>query len=85
MPEVNQRIGRFTVDFLWREQRLIVEVDAWTTHRGAQAFEDDHQRDLELGRHGFRVLRFTAAQIRRQSRAIADSLRAELRMAGFFR
>ena len=84
-PEVNQRIGRFTVDFLWREQRLVVEIDAWTTHRGAQAFEDDHQRDLELTALSYRVLRFTATQVRNQPHAVARSVRAELRVAGFFR
>jgi very-short-patch-repair endonuclease len=84
-PEVNQGIGRFTVDFLWREQRLIVETDAWTTHRGSQAFEDDHQRDLELTGLGYRALRFTAAQIRHQPAAIAAALRRELGLAASFR
>jgi very-short-patch-repair endonuclease len=84
-PEVNQPVGRYTVDFLWRDQRLVVETDAWTTHRGSQAFEDDHQRDLELRALGFRVLRFTAAQIRNQPHAIAKTLRAELGLAGYAR
>jgi very-short-patch-repair endonuclease len=84
-PEVNQRIGRFTVDFVWREQRLVVESDAWTTHRGFQAFEDDHRRDLELMAVGYRVLRFTAAQIRNHPSAIAAALRAELGLAVSFR
>jgi very-short-patch-repair endonuclease len=84
-PEVNQKIGRFTVDFLWRRQRLIVETDAWTTHRGSQAFEDDHQRDLELTALGYRVLRFTAAQIRHQPAAIATALRPELGLASLDR
>jgi very-short-patch-repair endonuclease len=80
-PEVNQRIGRFTVDFLWREQRLVVETDAWTTHRGAQAFEDDHQRDLELAALGYRVRRFTAVQIRERPADIAGALRRDLGLA----
>jgi very-short-patch-repair endonuclease len=77
-PEVNQRIGRYTVDFLWRGQRLVVEVDAWTTHRGSQAFEDDHQRDLDLRAQGFRVLRFTARQIRLDPKAVAAAVRTKL-------
>jgi hypothetical protein len=28
-PEVNARLGRWEVDFLWREQRLVVEVDGY--------------------------------------------------------
>lgn len=34
MPEVNVRIGRHLVDFLWREQRLVVETDGYRYHRG---------------------------------------------------
>lgn len=32
-PEVNVPIGRFTVDFLWRRERLIVETDSYVTPR----------------------------------------------------
>ena len=37
-----------TVDFLWRDQRLIVEIDGYIYHRGRQAMRDDNDRDLEL-------------------------------------
>jgi very-short-patch-repair endonuclease len=50
MPEVNVPIGPYTVDFLWREWRLIVETDGWPAHRGRQAFEDDRVRDAYLVR-----------------------------------
>ena len=79
-PEVNQRIGPFTVDFLWRSQRVVVEVDAWSTHRGRQAFEDDHERDLFLGARGHRVQRFTDRQIRRNPKAVAALVRNKLGM-----
>jgi len=78
-PEPNVRIGRFTVDFLWRRQRLVVETDAWSTHRGSQAFEDDHERDLELVAWGYRVRRFTRRQVEEQPQAVASSVRAALR------
>jgi very-short-patch-repair endonuclease len=58
-----------------------VETDAWTTHRGSRAFEDDHQRDLELAALGFRVRRFTATQIRTQPAAVAAAVRRELGLA----
>jgi very-short-patch-repair endonuclease len=45
LPEVNVKIGPFTADFLWREQRLVVETDGWHAHRGRQAFLDDRERD----------------------------------------
>jgi hypothetical protein len=47
-PEVDVRVGPYLVDFLWREQRVIVEVDGYRAHAGRQAFEDDRARDAAL-------------------------------------
>jgi very-short-patch-repair endonuclease len=79
-PAPNQRIGRYTVDFLWREQRLVVEIDGWSAHRGHQAFKDDHERDLDLGAQGYQVLRFTPEQLRENPRAVAALVRNKLGM-----
>jgi hypothetical protein len=62
-PEVNVRVGRWEVDFLWRSQRLVVETDHWTYHRGSVAFEDDHARDLDLRVAGYTERRFTDRQL----------------------
>lgn len=62
-PEVNASVGPSEVDFLWREQRLIVEADGGATHATPTAFEDDRRRDAELTAGGWRVLRFTWRQI----------------------
>jgi very-short-patch-repair endonuclease len=75
---VNARIGRFTVDFLWREQRLVVETDGYAAHRGRQAFLDDRQRELELSLLGLRVRRFSGDQIAREAPAVAASVHREL-------
>ena len=66
------------MDFLWREQRLAVETDAWSSHRGRQAFEDDHERDLELEALGYRVRRFTRRQVEEHPGAVAASVRRAL-------
>jgi hypothetical protein len=63
-PEVNVRIGKWRVDFLWRAERVVVETDFFDYHRGSVPFEDDHQRDLDLRRAGYAVRRYTGAQIR---------------------
>ncbi|MFN8162356.1 MAG: DUF559 domain-containing protein [Solirubrobacterales bacterium] len=77
-PEVNVRIGSREVDFLWREHRVVVETDGYRYHRGSTAFEDDHDRDLELHTEGFDVLRFTYRQVtstpERVGAAIDESL-----------
>ena len=73
-PEVNVRIGSRLVDFLWRDRRLIVETDGYRYHRGKAAFEDDHDRDLELRRLGYDVLRFTFRQVAEHPSDVADLL-----------
>ncbi|HWC07650.1 MAG TPA: DUF559 domain-containing protein, partial [Solirubrobacterales bacterium] len=62
-PEVNVKVGKYTVDFLWPEHKLAVETDFFDYHRGSVAFEDDHQRELDLRRMGYVVRRYTGAQL----------------------
>ena len=68
------RIGRWTVDFLWRGRRLVVETDSYLYHRGEIAFRDDHERDMGLRRLGYVVHRYTEAQIRDRPDEIAMEL-----------
>jgi very-short-patch-repair endonuclease len=78
-PEVNVGVGRFTVDFLWRREGLVVETDGYAAHRGRQAFEDDHARELELHALGYRLRRFTDRQVEHQPRAVARAVADALR------
>jgi len=73
-PEVNVRIGRWTVDFLWPDEGLAVETDSYRWHRGAVAFEDDHARDLDLRRLGYSVRRFSEHQVRERPTHVAADL-----------
>lgn len=77
-PEVNVKVDRFEVDFLWREQRLIVEVDGWDAHRTRSAFEEDRARDAHLSALGYEVLRFTWRQIQRDRAVVARTIRTIL-------
>jgi very-short-patch-repair endonuclease len=77
-PEVNNKLGRWEVDFLWREAKLVVEVDTWTYHRGSVAFEDDHQRDLDLRQQGYAIHRFTDLQLESAPERVAADIRAAL-------
>jgi very-short-patch-repair endonuclease len=78
-PEVNVNVDRFEVDFLWRERRLIVEVDGWEAHRSRSAFEDDRARDARLKLLGYEVLRFTWRQLTSEPVGVAKTIRALLR------
>lgn len=62
-PRTQQIIGPYTVDFLWLEQRLVVEVDGYGSHGTRSAFEDDRARDAQLKLLGYEVVRFTWRQI----------------------
>ena len=80
-PEVNVRVGRWTVDFLWRERRIAVETDFYDYHRGRVAFRDDRARELELRRHGLAVHRFSEVQIDDEPAEVAADLRDALGLA----
>lgn len=78
-PAVNVPIGPYLVDFLWREERLVVETDSYHYHRGKAAFQEDRGRELELMRLGYDVLRLSEAQIDDVPKDVAEVLRIELR------
>lgn len=80
-PEVNVKVGSWTVDFLWRRQRVAVETDFYDYHRGRVAFQDDRARDLDLRRHGFAVHRFSERQLNEQAELVAADLREALGLA----
>jgi very-short-patch-repair endonuclease len=71
--------GRFfSVDCLWREQGLIVELDGRAVHGTRKAFESDRERDRLLIAEGWRVMRVTWRQLRDQDAAVAADLRRAL-------
>jgi Transcriptional regulator, AbiEi antitoxin/Protein of unknown function (DUF559) len=70
-PEVNVWLGlpgggRAQADFLWREQRLIVETDGRAAHGTRRAFEHDRRRDQRLVLASWRVIRVTWRQLTRE-------------------
>jgi very-short-patch-repair endonuclease len=69
-PEVNARLGRFVADFLWRAERVVVEIDGYDYHRGRAAFERDHERDAEHQHDDFLVIRVTWRQLEREPEAL---------------
>jgi very-short-patch-repair endonuclease len=73
-PESNQRIAGERVDFVWREERLVIETDGGQAHLTAAAFENDRRRDVELMIAGWRVGRFTWAAVAREPDRVADRL-----------
>ena len=65
-PEVNVQLHGYEVDFLWRKQKRVVEVDGYAFHSMREAFERDRRKDVDLELAGFPVTRFTHHQVMRE-------------------
>jgi very-short-patch-repair endonuclease len=66
------------VDFVYRDRRLIVEVDGRLGHSQVLDFEKDRRRDQEALVIGMSVVRFTYRQITRRPDQVEEVLRALL-------
>jgi hypothetical protein len=53
-------------DFVWREQRVIVEADSRKWHTSSQRYEQDRLRDQRLTAAGWKVIRTTWKQMTRR-------------------
>src|SRR5437764_1521140 len=70
-------IGRFYVDFLCRECRLVVEVDGGQ-HADSAA---DRERDAELETLGYRVIRIWNSEVLENLEGVPQMLLSELKQA----
>jgi len=66
------------VDFLFADQRLVVEADGARFHDNALARESDADRQAMLEAAGYRVLRVTWRQATRDARATVERVRRAL-------
>jgi very-short-patch-repair endonuclease len=62
-PQLNVIVLGHEVDFVWRSERLVAEVDGYAFHASQRCFAADRKRDAELTAAGYRVLRFTWADL----------------------
>jgi hypothetical protein len=78
VPAVNALVEGHLVDFLWPEQKVIVESDSWSHHGDPFAFEKGHQRDVELTAAGYDVHRTTAKMLERDPGPFLQNVRRAL-------
>lgn len=74
IPAVNERIGSFVPDFLWKHLQLAVELDPYGTHSGMASHRQDHRKGIELETMGLRVVRFTGEDLYRYEARTAKEL-----------
>jgi very-short-patch-repair endonuclease len=73
-PETNVHVNGYEVDFLWRPQRLIVEIDGYAYHSSRSAFERDRAKDAALAAAGYLVIRITWLQMEREPYVVVARL-----------
>ncbi len=81
-PEVNAPLGPWTIDFLWRDDRLAVETDGRRSHDRARQRENDSTRNAWLIAHDYAPLRLTWRQVRERPAEVLDALEAATRSPG---
>ena len=75
LPERNQQIAGHEVDAVYREQKLVIELDSRQFHTTPRAFEQDRDRDADLLNAGFSTLRITDHRLKQHATKEAQRLR----------
>jgi very-short-patch-repair endonuclease len=79
--EANVLVEGELVDALWRQERVIVELDGFAFHKSRAQFEADRRRDAKLTIAGYCVLRITQQRLQHEPEAVLDDLRKLLSAA----
>jgi predicted transcriptional regulator of viral defense system len=67
-------------DFVWREERIIVETDGHKTHGTRQAFESDRRRDQRASAARWRPVRTTWRQLERAPGEVVETVAALMQL-----
>ena len=70
-------LGSFVVDFACHQAKVVVEIDG-DTHYTDGAIRKDRARDAALARHGYKVLRFSNADVMHNPEGVYDTLVAAM-------
>ena len=77
-PETNVRVGRWEVDFLWREACFVLRSTPTRPTPRHGAFERDRRKSAELEDFGLRVSRVTSHQLGLDPNPTIGRVRREL-------
>jgi Transcriptional regulator, AbiEi antitoxin len=84
-PTINKRRGGREPDFLFPEERVIVEIDSWKFHGDRGSFERDRDRDADHLAEGILTVRITEERLvgspDREAARLHKILRARRRAA----
>jgi very-short-patch-repair endonuclease len=72
-----QRLGPYFGDFVCQSLRLVIEIDG-DTHDGARVQARDARRTAFLEHEGYRVIRFTNADVMKNLDGVVGAIRSAL-------
>ncbi|WP_200933222.1 MULTISPECIES: endonuclease domain-containing protein [unclassified Sphingomonas] len=70
-----EKHGRYRVDFILKDARLIIELDGHAYHSTKEQFERDAIRQRYLTRAGYSVIRFTGREVNRDPASCVREVR----------
>jgi hypothetical protein len=77
LPDVNVYIEGVLVDAVWRDRKLVVELDGRDNHSSWAQIQSDRSKELCLRSAGYGVIRYGTRQLEEQANDVeADLLRA---------
>jgi hypothetical protein len=77
LPEINVYIEGVLVDAVWRDRKLVVELDGRDNHSSWAQIQNDRRKELRLRRAGYPVIRYGTQQVEEQAgEVVADVQRA---------
>jgi very-short-patch-repair endonuclease len=79
LPDLNQQVAGHEVDAVYREQKLVIELDSRQFHTTTHAFETDRDRDADLLNAGFATVRTTDHRLKEHPTKEAERLNSILR------
>jgi very-short-patch-repair endonuclease len=65
-PKTQVRVEGYTVDFVWREERVAFEIDGYRFHTSRRAFDRDRRKDQVLKRAGYDPNRVSRDQVKHE-------------------
>ncbi len=68
------------VDLLWKQGRLVIELDGYGSHGNRTAFIGDRQRDYELLLSGYIVLRLVNEEVQQDLELALEKIRSVVRI-----
>jgi uncharacterized protein DUF559 len=85
LPEVNVTVEGILVDALWRDQKLVVELDGGPAHLPRARMVRDRRNEVKLRTAGHAVLRYSSDQVTDEPELVTADLVRELQSRGLSR